>query len=425
MSAGIQNAVSAKAAINLRKEKRMNSRILEKWQIIKQVIDGSKPLKHASSELGVCYRQAIRIKKSVITNGIRGLVHGNTGKKPANTIEPDVQALILRLSKDDYSGLNDALFTEQILKNHGISVSRETVRKIRRSAGIKPVFPKRCANAKQDIAKPREGMKIIWYAMNQKWFGESSCPSCLLAVLDKATFRCLAAGFFPYEESSAYFLLLKKIILSYGVPHTIVQHNNSILKRQTNDWSIEEELMGYQNPTQVQRALQELNIKAVYISSKRQKCKIEQIFNQLYEAINSEIIKENISDINQGNILLNHFIPDFNRNYAIEPSSVIRAWKPAPTAAEVDKICSFYYETTVKPDNTVAVGDVKIKLHPKWGRLANSGSKVEARRLLDGSWKIYYQKKLIAEHAPAGNNKVKKRKPALNTARGRSQEARL
>ncbi len=388
----------------------MNSRLLEKWQIIKQVIEGSKTLKHASRELAVSYRQAIRIKDSVTKHGIRGLIHGNTGRKPVNTLNPEVQALILRLSKDSYAGLCDTLFSEHLFKQHNISVSRETVRKIRRAAGIKPVQIKRSSRTKELIAKPKEGRRIMWYALNNRWFGDQFYPCCLLAAIDEATYRCIAARFFPYEEISCYLLLLKEIISNWGIPHSIIQESNDILKRSSNDWSIEEELQGYQTPTQVERALHELNIEIIYTTNKRQKSKLTQLFSQFHNEITSEILKKNVSDIREVNIFLNNFMSEFNKNYAVQETRVIKVWKSPPSAKEVDRICSYYYETNVKPNNTVVIGRVKIKLPAKWESLAYSGVKIEVRQLLDGTWKVYYQKQPIAELTESSKIEIKKTK---------------
>jgi hypothetical protein len=64
----------------------------------------------------------------------------------------------------------------------------------------------------------------------------------------------------------------------------------------------------------------------------------------------------------------------------------------------VDRAISFHYPTKVGLDNTVRLGDLLLDIPP--GPLGRSYAKarVEVRQLLNGSWKVYYQDRLIAKH---------------------------
>jgi hypothetical protein len=59
---------------------------------------------------------------------------------------------------------------------------------------------------------------------------------------------------------------------------------------------------------------------------------------------------------------------------------------------------SFHYPAKVGLDNTVRLGDLLLDIPP--GPLGRSYAKarVEVRQLLNGSWKVYYQDRLIAKH---------------------------
>ena len=93
-------------------------------------------LRDASLELEVSYRQAIRMKKAVIDKGVRGLIHGNTGRKPGNALSKAVISKIEDLSINEYAALTDTCFSELIKKEYDINVSRESVRQIMRSQNI-------------------------------------------------------------------------------------------------------------------------------------------------------------------------------------------------------------------------------------------------------------------------------------------------
>lgn len=378
----------------------VDTTVVKRWHILKNVIDGKTSLKDASVELGVSYRQAIRMKNAVLQHGVRGLIHGNTGRKPPNALSDDSRELIVELSQREYAGLNDTCFAEQLLSRHGVSISRETVRKLRRNAGIKPIQHKRHPRTTSPARKPKEGLAVLWHALSHQWFAASPYACCLLAAIDDATGRCLAARFFPFEQSASYLLLLKEIVHVHGVPLSIIQSCSPLLKREA-DWSLEEQLSGEQEPTPVERALRGLDIAVIYAATKRQKRYLDRVFQELQISLVEAMQQKRIEDVNQGNRFLSDcFLADFNQRYAIHRSQVARVWKDAPAQADLERICSFYYKTTVRPNGTVVIGDVTIMLPPRWERLAHARSAVAVRQLLDGRWQVHYKNNCIAEHAP-------------------------
>ena len=88
-----------------------------------------------------------------------------------------------------------------------------------------------------------------------RWFGPDYPPGCLLVVMDDATGKVLAARFFPFEGSAGYLWLLRQVVDRYGIPVSIYQDRHGFLKRNDDRWTLEEELAGRQEPTQVGQAL--------------------------------------------------------------------------------------------------------------------------------------------------------------------------
>src|SRR5512135_1759604 len=84
------------------------------------------------------YRQSKRIRKRVQEKGVKGLIHGNTGNPSNHRMKEGIKAKVLQLSRKVYGEFNDQHFTEKLAEEERIVVSRETVRTIRRAAGIGP-----------------------------------------------------------------------------------------------------------------------------------------------------------------------------------------------------------------------------------------------------------------------------------------------
>jgi len=374
---------------------------LGRWQILKKVIDGELSLRQASFELNVSYRQAVRMKKAVMDEGVRGLIHGNTGRKPTNALSEEVRSIIVDLSKNGAKSLNDTRFAEMLEKEHRISVSRETVRQIRREQNIPPLKARKRSKISILDGQPREGMCLFWDGIISKWFPESEYACCLIAVIDDASGRCITARFFPFEESAVYLWALQHVVVTCGIPKQIIQDKNSLFQRKDSDWSIEEQLRGRPEPTQVGKALEAFGIEQVFVKTKRQKRYFERIFEQLNICLVEELQHENITNINAGNrFLAEKFIRTFNRRYALSCDAIADCWKKPKPECDAERICGFYYNGKISERGTVDIGSIFIPLDREYNKAILGPEKLEVRQLLDGSWKVYYQNRIIGRHAP-------------------------
>jgi transposase len=372
---------------------------IKRWQIMKKVIDGEMTLTDACDELELSYRQAIRMKQNVIANGVRGLIHGNTGRRPTNALSDAERELIVKLSRNGASSLNDSRFTEFLLRDYNIDVSRETVRKIRRVNDIAPAKSRNQAKRTVTGGRAAEGQSIFWDGMIHQWFPRVGYSCCLIAAIDDASGRCCAARFFPFEESFVYLWALQHVLKTYGVPGQIIQDCNTLLKRAEQDWSIEEQLRGRPDPTQVGKAVQELGIEQVFVKTKRQKRYFERIFEQLHISLLEDFQQHDIADIDAGNKYLDeHFIEHFNQRHALSSDMASTYWRPMCKDCDIERVCSFYYEDGIDAEGRLHIGNVTIPLAEEYRHQHCGRSKIEVRQLLDGTWRVYSKNRIIGEH---------------------------
>ena len=378
---------------------------LQRWHLLQMVIDGHVTLLESSRMLGISYRQAKRLKQAFVLKGLQGLVHGNTGKTPYNSVDEALKKQIIHLARAEYKSLSDSLLTKKLFAEHGISVSRETVRKILRAAGIKakPAGKKSSAPRQKPGITPPEGMMILWGSLRNQWFGKNNPECCFMAAVDVATMQCLAARFFQQEGNQGYLWLLKKIVTSFGIPVSFCQHSASAIKRKDTTWTLEEELRGEQDPTHTARALQELGI-AQYLESKS---RVESISSRFKEFLVSEIKKSGTCCLEEANAsCMAQFVERFNSRYAQLNESYHKAWRPVPADCDIDRICSLRYGAVVDANNRVVAGDVVIAVPPGASRISYARARVELRQFLDGSWKVYYRGRNIAAHEPTPFNEL-------------------
>jgi hypothetical protein len=226
-----------------------------------------------------------------------------------------------------------------------------------------------------------------------------------MAAIDDATGKLLAARFFPFEGSSGYLWLLKEMVKKYGIPMVIYQDRHGALHRNDNHWSLEEQLAGRQEPTQVGLALEALGIEPISALSPQAKGRVEKLFATLQDRLGAELRLKSIVTIEEANrFLQSTFLRVFNRRFAVSPRESQKAWREVPKNLDLDRIISFRYTATVANDNTVRLGRLVLDIPPGPQRRSYAKAKVEARQLLNGSWRIYTKDQLIAKHSSTSLN---------------------
>jgi len=380
----------------------MGQRELKRWHLMKMVEVGKITLREAGEKIGVSYRQAKRIGRAIRERGIKGLVHGNRGRPSNSRLKESLREKVLALSKEVYWDFNDTHFTEKLRECEGIDLNRETVRKVRREAGITPKRRRRGPkHRKRRERKAHEGWMVLWDGSPHLWFGPDYPPCCLMAAIDDATGKLLSARFFPFEGSSGYLWLLKEMVKKYGIPMLIYQDRHGALHRNDSHWSLEEQLAGRQEPTQVGLALEALGIEPISALSPQAKGRVEKLFATLQDRLIAELRLKGIVTMEEANrFLQSTFLKDFNRRFAVRPRDSQKAWREVPKDLDLDRIISFRYHATVGNDNTVRLGGLILDLPPGPQRRSYAKIKVELRQLLNGSWRIYAQDQLIAKHSP-------------------------
>ncbi|MBW2003360.1 MAG: ISNCY family transposase [Deltaproteobacteria bacterium] len=403
----------------------MSQKERQRYHLLQMVLDCKTTLKEASRLMGVSYRQAKRLKKKLISEGARGLIHGNRGRPSPRALTHELAETILDLSLTTYTNFNDTHFTEKLREEEGIIVGRDTVRRLRRTNGIKPKRKRRAQkHHKRRPRKPQEGMMVLWDGSPHRWFGKDIPPCCLMAAIDDATGKLCEAFFIPYECSFGYLKLLQGIVNNYGIPASIYQGRHSTLHRNDDNWTLEEQLKGEQEPIQVGGALRSLGITPIFALTPQAKGRVERLFGVLQDRLIAEMGLRNITEIGKANIFLTgHFIADYNRRFPVRPETTQPAWRKVSRSVDIKRIISFRYQAVVGNDNTVRLGGMLIDIPEGPGQRGYAKARVEVRQLLDGSWRVYYKNTLIAHTDPTPLKEPIRAKPRRKAkARAASEE---
>ena len=108
-----------------------------KYEIIKYLVDHPEASKErASLKLHCTVRHVNRMIAGYRKEGKKYFIHGNRGRKPANTVDPATRGSIITLYSNKYYDANFTHFTELLARNEGISLSPSTVANILESGNI-------------------------------------------------------------------------------------------------------------------------------------------------------------------------------------------------------------------------------------------------------------------------------------------------
>ena len=114
-------------------------------------------------------------------------------------------ARILRLARTTYAGFNDHHLCEKLCEVEGFSLSRETLRRLLRQAGLGSPRKRRApAHRQRRLRSAREGELVQLDGSPHDWLEGRGPQLTALGLQDDATGKILAAQFFPTESAFGY-----------------------------------------------------------------------------------------------------------------------------------------------------------------------------------------------------------------------------
>jgi len=218
----------------------------------------------------------------------------------------------------------------------------------------------------------------------------------LVGAIDDADGTVPYALFREQEDAQGYLLLLREIIKRRGVPLAIYSDRHGIFQvNPKQPESLEEQLAGERQPTQVGRALKELGIQSIRALSPQAKGRIERLWGTFQDRLVAELRLAGATTMEEANQVLWAFLPRFNDRFGVPAAQPGLAYRPA-AGLDLDGVLCFKYQRTVAKDNTVKLGEHTLQLLPGPHRFSYARARVELQERLDGSVVAAYQGKVIA-----------------------------
>ena len=375
----------------------MSRREFKRLEGVERVRLGLLTNEEAARAVGISGRQMRRVRARAARLGPKGVIHGNRGRSPRHRIAEAVRARVVELRREKYRGFNDQHFSEKLAEVEGVELARASVQRILRAAGIGAEHKRRAPRQRRRRErKPQAGMMVLWDGSTHPWLEGRGPQLCLMAAMDDATGELLPGAHFMEQECAAGYLQLVAAMAAHkGLPWSIYMDHHGSLVRNDDHWSAGELQRGRQNPTQVGRVLEELNIEVIAALTPQAKGRVERLWRTLQDRLVSELRLVGACTKATANLLLKEFIGPFNHRFSVAAADEHQAWRQVDQSIDLQRVCSFSYATKVLNDNTVRLQKTVIDIAPGTRR-SYARCPVTVNQLLDGSWRVYYREQLIA-----------------------------
>ena len=301
----------------------MSNKELTRAKVIQRVLDKAISQKEASGQLGLTSRQVRRLQVKYQRDGAKGLLSKHRGRAANNKLSAELKKTALTLISAHYQDFKPTFACEKLVEDHGIKISKESVRKLMIEHGLWKGRRRRSLSTHPLRARRSSFGELVQIdGSPHDWFEGRRDKCCLLVFIDDATSRLLALHFEENESTQGYFETCKKHFDKHGKPAAYYSDKHSIFR--VNQEELKKDSEG---ETQFARAMRELGIELIYANSPQAKGRVEKANGTLQDRLVKELRLRGISDIKTANEYLSTFIDDYNKRFAVDPASEFNAHK--------------------------------------------------------------------------------------------------
>lgn len=370
----------------------MTQRAQQRLMVLNALERGEMVMADAAALVGLSVRQLRRLRRAYRRHGAKALVHGNRGRPSPRRVSRTIRQRLIRLAQTTYAGVNHRHLTELLTEREDLVLSHPTVHRILRAAGLRSPRRRRPPKPRQRRERMRRtGLLVQMDGSHHAWLEDRGPALVLLHAIDDATGLVLGAVFREQEDAAGYLLLLRDLVTAHGLPAAVYTDRHGIFRpaRRT-PLTLDEQLRGRPDPTQVGRALEELGIHWIPASSPQAKGRVERLGGTFQDRLVSELRLAGVRDLAGATAFLPAYLARHNQRFARPAADGATAFRPVPPTLALDTICCFKYRRTVANDNTVRLGPYHLQILPDARRRSYARAAVEVHERLDGSLAVFY-----------------------------------
>src|SRR5215472_9197183 len=378
----------------------MTARERDRLKVLHEVKQRHITQKQAAAELGLSVRWVRKLLVRQRTRGDGALRHGLRGrasnrKTPAGVKRRAVELYRKKKQAKLWHDYGPTLAAEELAEQHGIQVSRETLRQWlieaklwrRRRARVEPAHVWRARRA-------RYGELVQWDSSEHDWLEGRGEQLYLIAMIDDAT-SDLTAGFVRHDSTEENLQQLRSYIVQHGRPVAVYTDKASLF--QVTPRAIHHRDAPEQQRTQIGRALKELNIEWIAAHSPQAKGRIERAFQTAQDRLVKGLRQVGAKDLESANAYLQQvFLPLWHRRFRREPQLAGDAHRALQPGTNLDSVLSIRESRTVNADYTVRWDGASYRVERERIAPGIRGARVQLERRLDGSRWMHWRDRIMA-----------------------------
>jgi hypothetical protein len=382
--------------------------------------------KQAAEELGITERHVRRLLRALKRRGDKAVVHALRGLPSNRKIAADTeQAAVAILRRPVYLGFGPTLASEYLAQKHGIQVSRETARQWMMQAKL-------WRARKQHVEKihewrPRRGRfgeLVQWDTSDHAWLEGRGEDILLINMIDDATGRWFAR-FVASDSTVENMNLLESYLKQHGRPLAFYTDKASLFqtaeKRKRDEPGVEKDAVEMP-PTQIGRALRELEVTWIAAHSPQAKGRVERGFATAQDRLVKGMRVAGVTTLEQANRYLEtEFLPWVNATLAVAPASADDAHRPLEKQHDLAAILSQVERRRVNNDYTIQLDTKIYQIARQDIRTGLRGAVVRVEKRRDGSVAVRFRDRYlgisICEQRPKLSKPSGPARPARRQAR--------
>src|ERR1700754_3075163 len=325
----------------------MSMRELDRLKVIEAVVEQRLMPWRAAERLGISRRQVERLVLRYCSEGAAGLISRRRGRAGNHQLPADLARRALTIIRERYADFGPTLACEKLRECHGLTLSKETVRRLMTDAGL--WVPRRQRPPK--VYQPRArracyGELIQIDGSEHAWF-EERAPACtLLVYVDDATSRLMMLHFTATESTFSYFEATRAYLEGYGKPVAFYSDKASVFRSPAAG-------RAGSSLTHFGRAMYELNIDTFCATSSSAKGRVERAHLTLQDRLVKELRLRGISTAVAANAWAPSFIAAYNARFAKPPRSPFDAHRPLRDDEDLDLLFTWRETRRVTKSLTV------------------------------------------------------------------------
>src|SRR5207245_1643948 len=198
----------------------LSQKELQRVAVISHCVKGDLVCARAAELLDLSPRQVQRLKARYPQGREAAMAHASRGRPSPRRLPRPLRQRVLHLARTRYLGFNDHHLAEKLQEVEGFSLSRETLRRLLRQAGIGSPRKRRApAHRQRRLRSSGEGELVQLDGSPHDWLEGRGPRLTALGMQDDATGKILAAQFFPAETAAGYFRLLQRLLRRFLTHH--------------------------------------------------------------------------------------------------------------------------------------------------------------------------------------------------------------